>query len=244
MIRITDNLGDIYTLTKPIVIAHRGASSDAPENTMKAFSRAIEIGADMIELDIHMTLDNQLVCIHDNDLDRTTNGTGFINELTLEEIQSYDAGDGQIVPSLEKVLALCKDRIMLDIELKEFDIEQNVLSVVERYKMLEEVIFSSFYHGSVLTLKKLNTSCRTAILFDSPIEDIVDYALSIQANAINPPFDMIDIDLVESVHSAGLQVYPWTVNSKATATKLLTFEVDGLITDEPEMMKRLISHLY
>ena len=100
----------------------------------------------MIELDVHMTHDNQLVCIHDSDLSRTTDGTGLINELTLKEIQSFDAGEGEVIPTLDDVLMLCRDKIMIDIELKEIEIEKDVLSIVEKHNMLNKVIFSSFLH--------------------------------------------------------------------------------------------------
>ena len=196
----------------------------------------------MIELDVHMTHDNQLVCIHDRDLSRTTDGTGLINELTLEEIQSFDAGDGEVVPTLDDVLLLCKDRIMVDIELKAIDIEKDVLSVVEKYNMLDKVIFSSFYHGSLLVLKQLSASCKTAILMSKPIEDLIGYAKSIQANAINPKLDLLDSSLAELLHSACFQIYPWTVNTESDATRLLSFGVDGLITDNPELMKRIIAY--
>ena len=223
------------------MIAHRGASLRAPENTIKAYSKAIDLGVEMIELDVHMTHDNQLVCIHDRELNRTTDGIGLINELTLEEIQSFDAGDGEVVPTLEDVLVLCKDRIMVDIELKAIDIEKDVLSVVEKHNMLDKVIFSSFYHGSLLVLKELSGLCKTAILVNKPIEDLIGYAKSIQANAINPKLSLLDSNLAEELHNASLQIYPWTVNTESDATRVLSLGIDGLITDDPEMMQRIIA---
>ena len=126
-----------------LVIAHRGASGLAPENTMLAFRTAYNVGAHMIELDVQQTADGKLVCIHDYDVDRTTNGSGAIVELSFREIQELDAGKGEKIPSLDEVLDYVRGRMKINIELKVLDIEKEILSMVQKRNMISDVIVSS-----------------------------------------------------------------------------------------------------
>ncbi len=219
-----------------VIIAHRGASSEKPENTISAFQRAIDLDADMIELDIHETLDQELVCIHDYDVTRTTDGIGLISEMTYEQLTSLNAGDGECIPLLSDVLDLCRDKIDVNIELKIMDIEKELLELVEKKDMLDNVLFSSFYHETLIILKESCPNCKTAILYESPISNVVSYASSMQASAINPLHSLISSDLVEDAHSSQLSVYPWTVNDCDTAHRMLEYKIDGVISDNPALM--------
>lgn len=219
---------------EPIVIAHKGASGYAPENTLLSFQRAIDLGADMIELDLRETLDGELVCIHDSSVDRTTNGTGEIHELTYKELRGLDAGEGEHIPLLTEVLSLASGKIKVNIDLKVIEVEKELLDLIEDYKIAQDVFVSSFFHGTLRALRDLSDNIETAVLVEVPKDDLVPYALDFDVNAINPNHKLVTPELVEEAHSVGLMVYPWTVNDLEMMKQLLAFGVDGLITDYPD----------
>jgi glycerophosphoryl diester phosphodiesterase len=221
-------------LIDQIIIGHRGASGHAPENTILSFRRALEFGAQMIELDIHETLDGRLVCIHDTTLDRTTNGSGEVNGFTYEELLDFNAGEGEQIPLLEDVLKFASGNLQVNIELKVLEVEKQVLDIVERYEMFQDVIISSFSHDTLSTIRSMSERAPIAILVDKPKEDLVSYAVDFRANAINPQYQFVTSEFVQDIHNAGLKIYPWTVNDQKTMKDLFTLGIDGLITDFPD----------
>jgi glycerophosphoryl diester phosphodiesterase len=227
-------------LREKLVIAHRGASGYAPENTLKAFRTAWKMSADMIELDAQETSDGHLVCIHDFDLPRTTNGEGYVGELTYREIKELDAGQGERVPLLSEVLDFARDRIGVNIEVKALNVEKRILELVTEREMLDSVIFSSFMHNTVRVIKNLNAYARTAIILSEPRDDAVRYTLDLGANAINPPFETLTPELVTGAHEARLEVFPYTMNDASSMRKLLSIGVDGLITDLPDVCVKVV----
>ena len=227
-------------MREKLVIAHRGASGYAPENTLKAFRTAWKMSADMIELDAQETSDGHLVCIHDFDLPRTTNGEGYVGELTYREIKELDAGQGERVPLLSEVLDFARDRIGVNIEVKALNVEKRILELVTEREMLDSVIFSSFMHNTVRVIKNLNAYARTAIILSEPRDDAVRYTLDLGANAINPPFETLTPELVTGAHEARLEVFPYTMNDASSMRKLLSIGVDGLITDLPDVCVKVV----
>jgi len=227
-------------LREKLVIAHRGASGYAPENTLKAFRTAWEMSADMIELDVQETLDGRLVCIHDFELPRTTNGEGYVGELTYREIKELDAGQGERVPLLREVLDFAEGRIGVNIEVKALNVEKRILELVTEREMLDSVMFSSFMHNTVRVIKNLNACARTAIILSEPRDDAVRYTLDLGANAINPPFETLTPELVKGAHEAHLEVFPYTMNDASSMRKLLSIGVDGLITDLPDVCVKAV----
>ncbi len=216
-----------------IIIGHRGAAAHAPENTLQSFETALRMGADMVELDVQMTKDGHLVCIHDYEVDRTTNGSGQVCEMTLEEIKSLDTGRGQTIPLLSEVLDFAKGRIGVNIEIKVPDVEEQLLKLVRERDMLDEVIFSSFFHSSLSIIKVLEPNAVIAVLFNSEIENVVQYAKNLNADAINPLFLITTAGLIEEAHQQGLKVFPWTINDKEIMREFFVLGVDGIITDMP-----------
>ncbi len=221
-------------MVEQIIIAHRGASGQAPENTILSFRRALQLGAQMIELDVHETLDGNLVCIHDPTVDRTTNGSGEVHSFTYKELLDFDAGEGEHIPLLEDVLKFASGNLQVNIELKVLEVEKQVLDMVERYEMLQEIIISSFFHGTLATIRSLSEQAPIAILVDKPKDKLVNYARGLKANAINPHYQLVTSEFVQDAHNAGLKIYPWTVNEPKTMKELFTLGVDGLITDFPD----------
>lgn len=225
----------VTPLASQIVIAHKGASAYAPENTLLSFRRAYELGAQMIELDVHETLDGQLVCIHDKTVDRTTDGSGEVRNFSYEELMKMDAGDGERIPLLEDVLTFASGKLQVNIELKVIGVEMEVLDLVEKTGMNDSIVISSFLHGALSTIKEISSNSATAILIKDKMNDLVQYAVDLEVNAINPDHKLVSTDLVKDAQMHTLRVYPWTVNDTVTMKRLFGIGVDGIITDYPDV---------
>ncbi len=222
-------------LQECLIIGHRGAAGLAPENTMLSYRTALDLGVPMIELDIHETIDGHLVCIHDSSVDRATDGSGIVAEMTLREIRGLDAGLGERVPLLSEVLDLARGRMSVNIELKALGVEKKVLDLVTDRSMLDSIIVSSFYHGSILAMKELNPNVPTSALIAESKEGLVSYVVDLGADALNPLHSLVTHDLVEEAHRKSLRIYPWTVNDASRMFELLRLGVDGIITDFPNV---------
>lgn len=234
------------------ILAHRGFSAAAPENTIAAFKAAIEAGADGFELDVHMTRDGELVVIHDETVDRTTNGTGWVKDLTLRELKELDAGlwfspqfVNERIPTLGEVLELVRDsKHIVNIELKNNllaypGMEEKVIKEVEKLGM-ETVSFSSFNHVSVYNLSQLHPSFKTGTLYDEPISDSWSYAKSLGASAIHPHHLLVTEEVVMRAHEYGIRVHPYTVDQEDEAKRLIGLGVDAIITNVPDRLKKLL----
>ena len=218
-----------------IIIGHRGATGLAPENTLLSFRTAMNLGAHMVELDIHETLDGHLVCIHDGTVERTTNGTGTVAEMTLQELRTFDAGQGEKIPLLYEVLDLVRNRMRVNIELKTLGVEKNVEEQVVSRNMIDEVIVSSFFPANLLAMKELNPEIKTAILVSYPMNDLIPYTMELGSDAVNPRFSFVSNEMIEEAHKNSLKIYPWTVNDGSQMHMLLQMGVDGIITDFPNL---------
>lgn len=222
-------------MKKQIVIGHRGASGLAPENTLLAHQLAYKVGAHMIETDVQETEDGVLVCIHDYEVDHTTNGTGAVAELTFREIRNLDAGNGAKIPTLDEVLDFVRGKMKINIELKITEIEKEVLSAIRGREMISDVIISSFFHGTLVATKTLDDRILTAVLETKPRNEIISYVIELEANALNPNYRYIKPDIVTEAHNRDIQVFPWTVNDSIQMQKLYEMGVDGIITDFPNV---------
>lgn len=236
-----------------LIIAHRGFSGKYPENTMLAFKKAIEIGAGGIELDVHLSKDGQLVVMHDKNLERTTNGTGLINQTMYSEIAKLDAGQGEHPPLLEPVIALCKEHgTFLNIEIKARDVEKQVVDLIKQYKAEQIVLVSSFIHSTVQEVKRLEPSIQTAVLvpnsatsmtskllakvFNRPQAALIAAAAKVKANAINPFHATCTRAFFTAASEKGYKVYPWTIDVPAVAKRFASFGAAGIITNRPDLM--------
>jgi glycerophosphoryl diester phosphodiesterase len=222
-------------------MGHRGAKAEAPENTLMSFERALHVGTDIIELDVRETADGHLVCFHDPDVSGTTDGTGLVSELTLDEVRSLDAGQAQKVPLLEEVLDFARGRIGVNIDVKVHGAEERILQLVEERKMVGTTMVSAFHHVMLEIVRELSSKITTALLFTDSIEDYVSHAVEIEANAINPKFEILTPEAVRSAHEVGLAVYPWTVNDELSLLRMLEMNVNGVITDNPRLAIQVIT---
>ena len=231
-------------MKKQLVVAHRGASGLAPENTLLAHQLAYELGAHMIEIDVQEAKDGTLVCIHDYDVGRTTNGTGKIAELTYREIRNLDAGHGAKIPTLNEVLDYTRGKMKINIELKVTDIEKEVLSAVKARNMIPETTISSFLHGTLISMKSLDASVFTAVLVTKIHDGIISYVIDHDANALNPNFKNITTEIIAEAHQNNIQVFPWTVNDSAQMQILYEMGVDGIITDFPDVALEILNKIH
>ncbi|CAJ1004181.1 MULTISPECIES: glycerophosphodiester phosphodiesterase family protein [Bacillales] len=232
-------------------IAHRGASGYAPENTMAAFRKAVEMKADYIELDVHVSKDGHLVVIHDNTVDRTTNGTGRVGALTLKEMLRLDAGRffhsafaGEPIPTLDQVLDEFRGKIGILIELKSPElypgVESKVADALQKRGMDKarsaKVIVQSFHFESLKRFHKLLPDIPIGVLTNkaSHLTDAMLDEFATYANYVNPSRNLVTADLTDRIHERGMQVFAWTVRKRAEVNPLLIAGVDGIITDFPD----------
>ncbi|HHV20932.1 MAG TPA: glycerophosphodiester phosphodiesterase [Propionibacterium sp.] len=228
--------------------AHRGASAYAPENTLPAFELAAEMGADGIELDVQLTADGEVVVIHDETLDRTTDATGRVGELTLAEIRRADASNGLAgfggtrVPTLAEVLEVVRrGRMVVNVELKNLTefypgLERAALDVIAASGMAERVIVSSFNHWSLKTVQHLAPAMKVGVLLSDGIYLPWEYAADFGAAAIHPHWGFLRVPgLVDYAHAAGVAVHVWTVNAETDLAAAISAGVDAVITNHPDV---------
>ena len=228
------------------VWAHRGASDHAPENTLPAIEFAVEQGADGIEFDVQLSKDGAVVLMHDETLERTTDGNGRVVDRTLAELKRLDARNGMnqlaptTIPTLDEVLTvLAPERVRINIELKNDvepypGLEDQVLAAVDRHKVGNRVVISSFSENSLRRLHALNPAIELATLYTRPQLRPWREALAIGARAIHPPTACVfGGPWVYRAHLLGLAIRPWVANRDATLARLMRARVDAVITDLP-----------
>ena len=237
---------------KMVNVAHRGASGHAPENTMEAFQKGFEMKSDYIEIDVQMTKDGELVVIHDTSVNRTTNGTGKVGDLTLEEIRQLDAGSwfseayaGEKVPTFAEVLDTYRGKVGILIELKAPElypgVEAKVAEALNERNMSmannNKIIIQSFNHESMEKSKALLPNLSHGVLTGGSWADVTEEQLAqfaTYADYFNPTMHIVTDELVSDVHEAGMEIYPYTSRSQEQALRLFALDVDGIITDYPE----------
>ena len=235
---------NMYAQTK--IVAHRGFSGVAPENTLSAFSQAIEIGADYFELDVHMTKDSVVVVIHDEEIERTTSGDfiGNVRELEFAELKNAKVGYSkkfgeqfinEPIPTLHDALKFAKGKIKVCVEIKQQGIEKEVLQVIEELDMEQEVVIFSFYADVVENMLKLNKNVPTLYLSTFPKMEVIETAKKLGTKKIGVGiYKAPSKKFIESAHQQGIEVWVWTVNEPAKMQKMKERNVDGLITNYPD----------
>lgn len=242
----------------PLVIGHRGFSRIAPENTLAAFEAATKFGVDMIELDVTLSKDGKLVVIHDDDLDRTTDGKGPVVKHTLKELKQMDAGSwlkekfkGSKIPTLEEVFNQFGNKVMINVEIKEpthptISVVEKVVDLIQKRNLAPSVVISSFNHDVLKKVHSLDNSLKIAVLTDKSLDkiDAVELTKSLHGISFNPDSQHITKEAVDKLHEAGLLVLPWSHtpdDNPKTIQKLLDIGVDGIFTNHPDVMKDKIT---
>ena len=228
-----------------LAIAHRGARAEAPENTLAAFRRAVELGADGVELDLHRSRDGRLVVIHDDTLERTTNGRGPVASFTFDELRRLDAGSwmdarfaGERIPSLEEVLEAMPARVLIFAEMKAAAVVDPLARLLRERELATRVRVSSFDHRSLASVHRLVPEAELGALFVALPVDPVALARACGARALHPSFHYLTADVVAEAHGAGLAVYTWTVNEPDDIRRVRAIGVDGIFSDRPERLAR------
>ena len=240
------------TLTpKTYIYAHRGASGYAPENTLEAFALAAEMGADGVELDVHLTRDGRVVVIHDSTIDRTSNGQGAVLDYTYEELLAFDFGykfygerRGIRIPTLDQVYELLAPLglvVNVEIKAKSADVVAACERIATAYGMSDRVIYSSFDHLQIARVLELNPSAFVAPLYSFNMIKPWDYCANMKALASHPHMGQLTLfpEYVETCHSMGIRVHPWTANKEEDIALLLKLSADGIITNYPDLALRL-----
>ncbi len=211
------------------IIAHRGASYFEPENTLRAYKRAIEMGADFVELDVRLSKDGELIIMHDADVSRTTSGKGLVKDLTMEELKDLDAGKGEKVPTLEEVLGLVKNKCGLVVEIKEPGTQNDIIAKIEEHE-LDNTIVTSFFHGAVKKVQS-NLMERGIIFVGEPV-DVFRLAHDANASIIFPSYRYMTEELVKNAKKHQLTVYPWAIDDERIFHKFARMGVEGIVTNK------------
>ncbi|MFX1469224.1 MAG: glycerophosphodiester phosphodiesterase [Promethearchaeota archaeon] len=235
-----------------LIIAHRGANSIAPENTLKAFQKAIELGADMIEFDVRKTLDDRIVISHDNSLIRITGKLGSIKSMTLEQLRELDFGEGEKIPTLEDLINLTKGKIGLNCEVKVRGIEQKLVDIFRSADILDSTVISSFKDDVIIKIQQIEPKVKVAALNPNKSgwisswisrKKMIKKARFNKFYAINPIHFLINRKFIDKAHYSNLKVFPWTVNSESRMEELVRLGVDGIITNDVQTLKNCIMRM-
>jgi len=230
-----------------LVMAHRGASGSAPENTLAAFHLAAESGADFAELDVQLSLDGEVVVIHDLTLDRTTNLAGEVRDYTLSELQAADAGSwyapqfaDQHIPTLRQVMEMAGDRMGLNIEIKKTaDMQDTVAGIIDLIHKLnfKPVIITSFAQPAIELARRINPDIATGLIFDKkhPKQQLAG-----EWQYLCAKYTLVDESFVQQAHAAGKKLLVWTVNTQDDILTMMKLGVDGIITNYPAKTKKLV----
>lgn len=237
---------------RPLIIGHRGAAGEAPENTLASFELAVRQGADGIELDVHLTADGEVVVCHDHTVNRTTDGQGRIDQMTVEQIKRLDAGcrynerfRGQRIPLLSEVFAAMPAHVMINVEIKcgySGKLSERLLELLAAYGRLETTVLSSFSHKVLHRLKQDEPAIRVGLLY---VADLVRHTAlaetaGMEVYSLHPHYQSIGPEDVAEAKRCGLHVYPYTINEPEQLRQAVQAGCSGIITDFPARLKAIL----
>ncbi len=242
--------------TKPQVWAHRGASGYMPENTLPAFEKAVEMGAQGIELDVQMTKDGQIVVLHDEWLNRTSDGSGWLKDYTLEELRQYNFNKnypelGHVdIPTLREVFELILPTdLVINIELKTGivfyeQLEEKVVALAKEMGMEDRVIYSSFNHYTILKIKELDPEAKVGFLYSDGAIDMPGYGEKYGVDALHPSLNNLQYPgFVQQCKEKGLKLHVWTVNETEYMQLCCQMGVDAIITNYPDLAREVVDQM-
>jgi glycerophosphoryl diester phosphodiesterase len=238
-----------------LIVAHRGASGTAPENTLTAFQQALDLGVGALEMDVHLSKDGGVVVIHDDTVERTTNGTGNVRDLTLSQLKELDAGSwfapaftGERIPTLQEALDLAQGNVIIEIELKTTTpwptpLERKVAELVAQNGLEEKVIIQSFNPLALFYFRLINSNIATALLYHEglplPLRQRWLAPLA-RPQIMHPSASMATEEHVRKLQRRGHPVVVWTVDDPAEMKTMIEREVDGIMTNRPDVLKEVL----
>src|SRR3970282_463417 len=219
-------------------IGHRGAKGYEPENTFVSFQKALDMQVDGIELDVHLSADGEIIVIHDESIDRTTTGKGFVNALSLRELKAFRINGTYEIPTLAAIFDLVNQDCFINIELKSYEATDKVVSLIEKYVTKKgwkynRFLVSSFDWNALQQVAFLNDKIPIGVLTETDLDLALAFAKFIQAKSIHPHFHLLTKENTAQMQEKGLQVFPWTINELEDIQKIKKFNVNGIITDFP-----------
>ena len=226
-------MGNIYK------IGHRGAMDLEPENTLRSINKAIDLKADAVEIDVYRTKDNELVVMHYERVEKTTNGKGLIWDHTLSEIKKLDAGKGEKVPTIQEVIDTVKNRCGLLIELKMYGIEKMTVDLINKNNMKGNVIVISFFHDLMKNIKHLDAEIKTGVIFMCVPVSVSRLAAEARAEYILPQYQFLTPDMVKEAHDNNLKILAWHTEDLEEMKGLVRLGVDGILSNRPDLLIKL-----
>jgi glycerophosphoryl diester phosphodiesterase len=228
----------------PYVVGHRGAAGLLPENTLPGFEHALKLGCEYLEFDVHLSQDGHLVVIHDDTVDRTTNGSGPVANLPLAELRRLDAGNGNQVPTLQEVLDLTRNRATLLCELKgPFTPDATARAVIGN-GMQEQVIFTSFHFGRLARIKQINPALRIGATFgqNAPV-DALEQAMALGASTVGINFQAMSVAFVKQARRYGLNLRAWNPDEEDDIQAMIDLDPTGISSNRPDRVLSLLGRL-
>lgn len=222
------------------VVGHRGAAGVMPENTLQGFRYALDLGVDYVECDVHLTQDGHLVVMHDATVDRTTDGSGAIRRLSLARIRQLDAGQGELVPTLDEVLETVRGRALLLLELKGVGVEQAAVAAIDAHGMVDEVTFTAFEPARLAAVRDLGRQYRVGAICPNPTEFDLARAVEVGATSIGVHYRHLSLRVLVEAHAKGLEVRAWNPDTWREQRAMIALGVDGISTNRPDI---LLTHL-
>jgi glycerophosphoryl diester phosphodiesterase len=216
-------------------IGHRGAKAHEPENTIRGFKKAIELGVNAIELDVRKTKDGKLVVIHDAEVNKTTNGMGKVDKLTLEEIKELDTQKGEKIPTLKEALEFLGEKVKILIELKEPGYEEETYDLIKKKDLIDNVIIVSFKEEALNKIRELDPNIETGLIY-ARYKKPLEKAVELKVDYVLPLYHFTHTTDVKRAHEKGLKVIVWTINKKEDVEKYVAKGVDGITSDSPEIL--------
>lgn len=242
-------------IPSPVIYAHRGASAHAPENTLAAFQLALEHGADGVELDAKLSADGQVVVIHDQTVDRTTGAHGIVREMTLAQLKALDAGSsfssefaGEPIPTLEEVFVAVGQKTLINVEITNYNsvtdaLPDRITDLVIQYNLQERVLFSSFHPLNLIRIRRRLPDTPAAILTQPGSDGKLLrgwFGRLFARGFIHPYFTDVNAETMAVERRAGRRVNAWTINDPEEMLRLFNLRIDGIITDDPRLARRVL----
>lgn len=229
-------------MNKPLVIGHRGAMGHETENTLASVQKALDLGVDMIEIDVFKIQSGELVVFHDQTVDRLANASGNVEEFNITDLNRLILDGNHKIPMLQDVLKLIDNRVAVNIELKGANTSDRANQTIDFYTKsrgwsTDNFLISSFNWDELKMMRKLNDSIAIAVLTEDDPLDAIDMAKELKAVAINPDFETLNADVTKKIKDAGFKIYTWTVNEPQDIAAMKKLGVDGIITNFPERVQ-------
>ena len=216
-------------------VGHRGARAYEPENTLRSFQKALDLGVDAVELDVRRTKDGEIVVIHDADVKRTTNGEGLVSDLTLKEIKALATEKDEKIPTLEEAFDCLDSKVKIFVELKETGTEEQVLEIVKKKRVNKNVVLVSFLEDALKKVRQLDPEVETGLIY-AKHSNPLKAALELKAQWLLSFYKFTHTANVQKAHENGLKVLVWTVNTPLEAANMAKKGVDGIASDKPDIL--------